>query len=354
MTETKTKSVNTTWLHKPCLNADCTVVAEVAQAHDGSLGTAHAFIDAVADAGADAVKFQTHIAAAESTPREPWRKRFSSQDATRFDYWRRMEFSESQWHELKAHAVARELLFLSSPFSIEAVQLLERVGVSGWKVASGETSNVTMLDAMLETRRPIILSTGMSLLQEIDDAVARINHAGNEAAILQCTSAYPCPAELVGLNVIDVFRERYGWAVGLSDHSATIYPGLAAATLGINVLEVHITLSRNMFGPDVIASLTPSELRQLVEGIRFTETMRRNPIDKTVVSHEIENLRGIFTKSIVAATDLAADLILEEKHLAIKKPGGGLKPNEIPLLLGRRLRHALAQDDPILFSDLIQ
>src|SRR6266540_6446215 len=124
----------------------CLVIAEVAQAHDGSLGMAHAFIDAVAKTGADAVKFQTHIAAAESTPAEPWRVKFSPQDATRYDYWRRMEFTEAQWHGLKMHAEEQSLKFLSSPFSMEAVELLARVGVSAWKVASGEVSNPGMFD----------------------------------------------------------------------------------------------------------------------------------------------------------------------------------------------------------------
>src|SRR3954471_18592458 len=116
----------------------CLVIGEVAQAHDGSVGFAHAFVDAIADAGADAVKFQTHIAAAESTPSEPWRVQFSKQDATRYDYWRRMEFTEAQWKELAEHAAERELLFLSSAFSVEAVELLQRIGMRAWKVASGE------------------------------------------------------------------------------------------------------------------------------------------------------------------------------------------------------------------------
>ena len=131
----------------------CLVIGEVAQTHDGSLGLAHAFIDAIADAGADAVKFQTHIAAAESTPAEPWRVQFSRQDATRYDYWKRMEFTEEQWRGLADHARERGLLFLSSPFSVEAVELLERVGMPLWKIASGETSNAMLLDRILDTRR---------------------------------------------------------------------------------------------------------------------------------------------------------------------------------------------------------
>src|SRR5262245_50738383 len=189
--------------------AKCLIVGEVAQAHDGSLGLAHAFIDAIAAAGADAVKFQTHIAAAESTAAEPWRVRFSPRDETRYDYWKRMEFSAEEWHGLKRHADDAGLAFISSPFSIEAVDLLERVGVAAWKVASGEASNVPMIEHLLRTRVPVMLSSGMSPLAETDAAVERVQRAGVALAVLQCTSAYPCPPERVGLNLIPFYRERY-------------------------------------------------------------------------------------------------------------------------------------------------
>jgi N,N'-diacetyllegionaminate synthase len=166
----------------------CLIVAEVAQAHEGSLGQAHAFIDAIANAGADAVKFQTHIAAAESTRGEPWRVKFSSQDASRYDYWRRMEFTEAQWTELKYHADERNLFFLSSPFSIEAIELLSRIGVWAWKIASGELTNPQALELMAKTGKPFILSTGMSTFAEIDDAVDRIRRTGHPLTVLQCAS----------------------------------------------------------------------------------------------------------------------------------------------------------------------
>ena len=203
----------------------CLIVAEVAQAHDGSLGTAHAYIDAIADSGANAVKFQTHIAAAESTPSEPWRVKFSPQDATRYEYWQRMQFTEDQWVGLKRHAAERNLLFLSSPFSFEAMDLLDRVGVAAWKVPSGETANTPMLDRMLATGLPVLLSTGMSSLTEIDAAVQRVCQSQNPLVIFQCTTAYPCPPEKVGLNLISSFRQQYHCAIGLSDHSGTIFPG---------------------------------------------------------------------------------------------------------------------------------
>jgi N-acetylneuraminate synthase len=332
----------------------CLVIGEVAQAHDGSLGTAHAFIDAIATAGADAVKFQTHIASAESTPAEPWRVQFSRQDATRYDYWKRMEFTEAQWQELERHAVERNLLFLSSPFSIEALEMLQRVGVSAWKVASGEVSNLPLLDRMLDTRLPILLSSGMSPLSELDAAVERVKYRGNPLVVLQCTSAYPCPPEQVGLQLIPEFAARYGCAVGLSDHSGTVYPGLAAATLGIGVLEVHVTLSREMFGPDVASSVTTAELRQLVDGVRFIQRMVDAAVGKDALALETASLRSAFTKSVVARTDLAAGTRLDTAHLAVKKAGAGMPASRMAEIIGRRLRRDVRADELVLDSDVEQ
>lgn len=331
---------------KPCL-----IIAEIAQAHDGSLGTAHAYIDAIAGTGADAVKFQTHIAAAESTPDEPWRVKFSPQDATRYDYWKRMEFTEAQWVGLKRHADERGLLFLSSPFSFEAVDLLDRVGVAAWKIPSGETANTPMLDRMLATGLPVLLSTGMSPLSEIDDAVKHVREKGVPLIIFQCTTAYPCPPEKVGLNLISLFRERYDCPVGLSDHSGTIYPGLAAVTLGIQMLEVHVTFSREMFGPDVPASVTTAELRQLVEGLRFIEKMTTNPVDKEEMARDMEALRNMFTKSIVARRNIEAGTILTNDDVTLKKPGTGIPAARLPEIVGRRLKRSIAADTLISEDD---
>jgi N-acetylneuraminate synthase len=330
----------------------CLVIGEVALSHDGSLGLAHTFVDAIADAGADAVKFQTHIAAAESTPAEPFRVTFSRQDASRYDYWRRMEFSEDEWRGLAAHCAQRQVLFVSSPFSIEAVDLLERVGQPFWKIASGEVSNTILLDRVLDTGAPVVLSSGLSPLAETDAAVARVKARGRQLGVMQCTSAYPCPPERVGLNLVPVYRERYQCWVGLSDHSATIYPGLAGAAIGLDLLEVHVALSREMFGPDVVASVTTSELRQLVDGVRFIETMRANPVDKDASARDTEPLRRLFTRSVVARRALPAGAVLAAADLAIKKPGTGLSPERLPDLVGRTLRRAVEADQLLATEDV--
>ncbi len=341
-----------TWLHAPRKGAPCTLIAEIAQAHDGSLGMAHAYIDAAAKAGADAVKFQTHIAAAESTALEPWRTRFSLQDETRLDYWRRMEFTAEQWAGLKAHADEAGLLFLSSPFSLAAVELLQKVGVTGWKIASGEITNFPMLDAMAATGQPLLLSTGMSPYTEIDAAVARLKRGGGPLAVFQCTTQYPSPPQRIGLNVLAELRARYGGAVGLSDHSGTIFPALAAATHGVEVIEVHLTLSRQMFGPDVSASVTPAELAEMTRGLRFIETMRIHPVDKSVPDTAAAPLREIFFKSVVPLRDLDAGTVLEPEMLTTKKPGTGIPASALDAIVGRRLRRSVAADVPLGFSDL--
>jgi N,N'-diacetyllegionaminate synthase len=334
----------------------CLIIGEVALTHDGSLGLAHAFIDAIAAAGADAVKFQTHIAAAESTPAELFRVAFSRQDASRYEYWARMEFSEAQWRGLDEHCRERGVLFVSSPFSVEAVDLLDRVGQPLWKMASGEVSNTQLLDRVLDraarTAAPVLLSTGMSPLAETDAAVARVQTRGVSVGVMQCTTAYPCPPEQIGLNMVSVYRDRYGCWTGLSDHSATIYPGLAGAALGLDLLEVHVALSREMFGPDVVASVTTTELRQLVDGVRFIERMRAHPLDKDASAADTAPLRRLFTRSLVAKGALAAGTVLAREHFLIKKPGTGVSPNRLADVLGKRLLRPLAADQLLSPDDV--
>ena len=332
---------------------NCLIIAEVGQAHDGSLGIAHSFIDAVSKTGADVIKFQTHIAEAETTQHEPWRIKFSTQDGSRYDYWKRMEFSETQWVELKKHSNDVGLQFISSPFSLEAVELLKKVGVHAWKIASGEVNNQEMLDSIAETKQDVYLSTGMSTIEEIDRSVERIKKKGLPLTILQCTSMYPTPPEKVGLNMLVFFRERYGCGVGLSDHSGKIFTGLAAATIGIDVLEVHVTFSKEMFGPDVSSSLTIDELKKLVEGTRYIEAVVENSVDKNSIAEELKPVRNIFTKSIVYRRDLEKGTIIKRDDISFKKPGTGVDPTHLEKVIGKQLKRSVKGDDQLSMSDLI-
>ncbi|MFO1486034.1 MAG: N-acetylneuraminate synthase family protein [Verrucomicrobiaceae bacterium] len=317
------------------------IIAEVAQAHDGSLGMAHAYIDAVAKAGADAVKFQTHIAAEESSEQDTWRVKFSRQDATRYDYWKRMEFTEPQWQELKRHADEKGLVFLSSPFSLAAIRLLERIGVPAWKLASGEVTNRLFLDAMIATGKPVLVSSGMSYVEELDATVSHLKDAGTPVAVFQCTTAYPCPPEKIGLNLIPELAARYDCPVGLSDHSGTPYPSLAAVTLGARLIEVHITFSREMFGPDVSSSLTTREFGEMVEGVRFIERSLANPLQKNTAAGQLDQLRRMFGQSLVAAVDLPVGTVLAREHLSCRKPGYGIPSSDVEAVIGKTIRRAV-------------
>lgn len=329
----------------------CVIVAEVAQAHDGSLGAAHAYIDAAAGAGADVVKFQTHIAAAESTPAEQFRVPFSLQDASRYEYWKRMEFSEAQWAGLASHAADRGIVFLSSPFSFEAVEMLERIGAPAWKIGAGEIANLPLVERVSTTGKPVLLSSGMSGWDELDAAVARVRQHGADLAVYQCTSVYPCPAERVGLNAMAALRERYGCPVGLSDHSGTIYAGLAARTLGAELLEVHLTLSRDAFGPDVTSSVTTAELRQLVDGVRFIERALRHPVDKEAAAEALAPMRTLFGRSALSAHPLGGSHRLVAEDIVFKKPAGGFAPSDLATLVGRVLKRDVGVNHVFVETD---
>ncbi len=341
------------WISSPGPASPCAIIAEIAQAHDGSLGTAHAMIDAAAGAGVDAVKFQTHIAAAESSPHEPWRKKFSPQDDTRFDYWKRMEFSAEQWHGLKRHAAEKNLAFMSSPFSNEAVELLQQVGVAAWKVASGEINNLPMIERICSDGKPVILSTGMSEWDEIAASIDFVKARNIPVCVLQCTTSYPTSPEEAGVNLLPEFAAAFSIATGLSDHSASIFPSLIAAWLGAQVLEVHLTLTRRAFGPDVAASLDVEEMAELVRGVRYVEKMRDNPVDKHQLGADIVGMRNIFMKSLVLLRDMRAGEIITADDLAARKPGTGIGANRYQDIIGRKLARDTAAMMPLQEEDII-
>jgi N,N'-diacetyllegionaminate synthase len=328
------------------------VIAEIALAHDGSLGMAHAFLDAAAQSGADAVKFQTHIAAAESTFDEPFRVAFSRQDVKRYDYWRRTAFAAEQWQELAAHAKERGIAFLSSPFSVEAVELLAGLGVTLWKVPSGELRSRDLFDAMLATEGHILVSTGMSPWQEIDDTVALLRSRAAEFTLMQCTSRYPTPLSAVGLNVLEQMRSRYSCPVGLSDHSGTPFPGLAAMARGATVIEAHVTFDRRMFGPDVPASITFDELAFLARARDAFNEMDENPVDKDAMAHSLEFMRQIFGRSLAPSRTLSAGTLLAPGMLVSRKPGGGIPTEAMQDLIGRRLVREVVPERILRWDDL--
>jgi len=277
--------------------APCLIVAEVGLAHDGSLGVAHSCIDAVAKAGADAVKFQCHL----GDPVSEWRVKPPAwwPDLSRQDYWERTGFNREGWSDLALHARAAGLIFLCSPFSVEAVRLLDPL-VLAWKVSSGLVTDKDLLCACLGTKKPLLLSTGLSTWSEIQESCDMVRGSGTKHALLQCTSAYPTSAESIGLGVMQYLRGAKNYPMGLSDHSGTIWPSLAAVTLGASIVEVHVCFSKQQWGFDVEASVTLEQLGQLVEGVRFIERALQ-PVDKDAMARELAPMREMFMRAPACA-----------------------------------------------------
>ena len=323
------------------------MIAEIGNNHDGSLRQAESLIDAAADAGADLAKFQTHIAEAEMLPSTPTPPHF---DEPRFEFTRRMELSLDDHARLKTRAEERGLIFFSSPFSVEAVDLLEKVDAPAYKVASGEVTNPPLLDRIAATGKPVLISSGMSGIADVQRAVELFQNAGSDVLVMQCTSAYPCPPEQVNLRAMVAMGERFGTPVGLSDHTAEINASLAAVALGGSAVEKHFTLSRRLYGPDHKASLEPADLARLVQGVREVHAALGSA--EKVHDPELDGVRATFEKSVVTRTAVPEGATLEEDMLTTKRPGNGIPAVQIGEVVGRTTKRHLAANHLLEPADL--
>ncbi|MDI1318512.1 N-acetylneuraminate synthase family protein [Flavobacterium sp.] len=328
------------------------LIAEIAQAHDGSLGILHSYIDAVAKTGVQAIKFQMHIAEAESSIHEPFRIKFSKEDATRYEYWKRMEFTIEQWKQIKQHCDEVGLDFICSPFSNMAVDWLEEVGVHTYKIGSGEVMNLLLLEKVTQTGKPIIISSGMSNYSELDETVNFLKGKNTKFSILQCTTAYPTQPEQYGLNVIQELKERYKVPVGFSDHSSWVSTGIAAVALGAAILEFHVVFHKEMFGPDTAASLTIMQTKLLVEAVNKIHCAQNNPIDKNT-NENFKELKAIFEKSLAINKELPKGHIITFDDLESKKPSGfGISAKQFKNVIGKKLTNNKTKWDFLNEDDL--
>ena len=328
------------------------IIAEVGNTHEGSFGLAQCFIRSAAECGADAIKFQTHLFDAESLPDAPNPPYFHGEP--RKAYFDRTGFSLEQWTRLRRLAEEEYGLdFLSSPFSLEAVDLLEQAGVKGYKIASGEVSNLPLLIRVAQTGKKTYLSSGMSSFAELDAAVAALReNDAPETVLLQCTSEYPCPPEAAGLNLLGELAARYGLPVGFSDHTLGPAVPLAAVCLGAVVLEKHFTLSKRMYGPDPPFSAEPAEFKLLADAVRDLDKALDARLDKDAKAASLAGMKRIFEKSVVAARDLPAGAVLAPGDLAYKKPGDGIPAARFRDVLGRKLASAVGRDSQLAWDDL--
>lgn len=328
------------------------LIAEIGQAHEGSLGILHSYIDALSQTGIDAIKFQMHIAEAESSEFEPFRVKFSLEDATRYEYWSRMGFTLDQWKGIKTHCESVGLEFMCSPFSNLAVEWLEEIGVKRYKIGSGEVNNLLLLEKIAQTGKPIILSSGMSSFEELDQTVAFLKDRKAAFSVLQCTTSYPTKPEQYGLNVIRELKERYNVSVGYSDHSAKEATLIAATALGATILEFHVVFNRMMFGPDAKSSLTLEETKSVVSSVRAIYTALQHPIDKND-NLKFTDLKAIFEKSLAINKDLPKGHVITFADLEAKKPKGfGIEAQYFKDVIGKKIKETKMQWDFLTENDL--
>lgn len=325
------------------------IIAEIGMNHDGSIGQAKAFIKLAASCGVDAVKIQTHIAEAETLLNAPRPKYF--QDESRYDYFKRTAFNASQHLELKKFAESMNVEFISSPFSIEAIDLLIGIGVKTLKVPSGEVSNLPYLEYMSKFGKEVLLSTGMSSWSEIEDAYNTLNKNGTQVTILQCTSEYPCPPEKAGLNNLKLFKEKFNCKVGFSDHTLGSAAAVVAVTMGISVIEKHFTASNDLYGPDAKFSANPDDMKKLVYDVRAAEKIISHQVDKNTACSGLIDMKITFEKSIVSARTILIGKTIEEADLCYKKPGDGISAKDYKKVIGKKSLKNIEPNQKLSWSD---
>lgn len=326
------------------------IIAEIGNTHEGSVGLAKQFIKAAADCGVDAVKFQTHIFEAESLTSAPNPSYFK--DETRKEYFERTAFNLDQYKILKEYAEKEcNVDFFSSPFSIEAVDFLMEVGVSTFKIPSGEVSNIPLLEHIAKTEKNVILSSGMSSWEELDRAVAVFKDK-DKLTVLQCTSEYPCKPESAGLNVMLEIKDRYNCKVGFSDHTLGIGVPLTSVVLGASLVEKHFTLSKLMYGSDAKNSTEPEEFKQMVDNIRAAELAMSCKIDKNEKVKELGSMKFVFEKSIVSTKELDKGHVISAEDLAFKKPGDGIPASEYKNIIGRIVKCRIPANEKVEYIQL--
>ncbi|MBC8506118.1 MAG: N-acetylneuraminate synthase [Chloroflexi bacterium] len=318
----------------------CFIIAEAGVNHNGDLARARQMIEVAVSCGVDAIKFQTfkteRLAVAEA-PKATYQMEATDRQESQTEMLGRLELSPDSFRILQTDCKNQGIIFMSTPFDEESADLLNEFGMAVFKIASGEITNLPFLAHLARKGKPIILSTGMSYLSEVDEAVRVIRGVGNPSlAILQCTSNYPAKPADIHLRAMDTMQKAFNVPVGFSDHSEGIEIPLAAVALGANIIEKHFTISRSLPGPDHQASLEPDELKQLVDGIRKVESAMGDSWKQPVASEA--NTAMIARKSLASKCDIPKGTVITDAHLTVLRPGTGISPSMYSFILGRRAR----------------
>lgn len=330
------------------------IIAEAGVNHNGSIELAKQLIDAAADAGADAVKFQTFKAdgvVTKNATRANYQVRNLGEDETQLEMLSRYELRYDDFIELKEYCDEKGIVFLSTPHSEDAIDFLEDL-VPAYKFGSGDLTNIPVLEYAAKKGKPMVLGTGMATMDEIKEALRAIHNQGNkDVVMLHCTSNYPCSLEEVNLRAMQTMQKELDCLIGYSDHTLGIFVTVMAVAMGACVIEKHFTLDRNLSGPDHKASLEPNELKDMVNAVRNAEKALGSGLKRPTES-ERETMK-VARKSIVAKVDIQKGVKIKRDMLAIKRPGTGIEPQNIDKIIGKKSKRDIKEDTLISWSDLI-
>ena len=328
------------------------IIAEIGHSHNGSIKKIKEIINKISKTGVEFIKFQTHYGDEESTLDEPFRIKIKG-FKNRIDYWKKMEFSLEQWKKIKKYCENKNLVFLSSPFSEKAINILNKINIAAWKIGSGEFFSNHLFKKIYNTNKPVLLSTGLSNIDEIDKKINNLKKNKIKFIILQCTSMYPCPLEYVGINFIEYLKKKYNCVVGFSDHSGSIYSPIAAITKGASIIEVHVATEKNKKNPDLTSSISINQLKELCKARDDIYKLNNPKYSKNFVSKKLKYVKKIFTKSCALKHDQKKGYILTKKDITFKKPGSGINENNIEQLIGKKLKKNISKNRLIKLSDLM-
>ena len=318
----------------------CFIIAEAGVNHNGAADLARQLVDAAAESGADAVKFQTFKSDELATPSAP-KAAYQSEQAgdaeSQREMLRKLELPPEAFRSLQGHCRTRGIQFLSTPFEEESADFLDQLGVAAFKIPSGEITNLNFLKHVAQKNRPVILSTGMSTLSEVAAAVSALRGTGNaQIALLHCTSNYPASPADANLRAMLTMAKQFNLPIGYSDHTPGNETALAAVALGACIIEKHFTMDRTLAGPDHKSSLNPKELRKFVQSIRTVEAALGDGEKKPATAEA--NVAKVARKSLVAARDIPANSTVTEEMITARRPGTGLSPAMQDQIIGRKTR----------------
>jgi len=332
----------------------CFIIAEAGVNHDGDLKKAKKLIDIAKDAGADCVKFQTWITEeiiTKDTKQAEYQVKNTGKKESQYEMIKKLELSFEQFVELKNYSDKKKILFLSTPDDESSVDFLDGLGVEAFKIGSGEITNLFILKRIAKKGKPIIMSTGMATITEIQDAISIIYNTGNKKlALLHCTSQYPTKFEDVNLNAMITLKNIFNTIIGYSDHTEGILVPQIAVSMGAKIIEKHFTYDKNALGPDHRCSLNPNELKEMITDIRKVELIMGES-DKKPTNEENE-LKKLVRKTVVAKLDIPKGELITKNMLTVKRSPGNLEPKELYRVIGKISQNDIKKDEPIRLNDI--